>query len=176
MTDTVESGTISAEAFERVKQERDQLKAQVAELGATVKDYGYVERARRYFSEQQVQDADHWADVALPHIRNVELDQVGEVLTSKFGNLPKMNPAPTPAVTDDDAAPAPTEPVRPAVAGPNPAAPGEPASTQRKLRSSDPEVREVMAREGYAGLRRLINEGRVEFHPQNNVAGGLRSS
>ncbi len=178
MTDPVETNdTVSRNRFEAVTVERDKAQAQVEELSTTVKDFGYRDKAREYFVKNDIKNPDQWADNALPVIRGIEYDDIEGILDTKFANLPKIETAAPPKEGDPETdPPAPAEGTRPAVAGPNPAAPGEPVTGQSKLTTDSKEFKEIFQAEGFAGMRRLISEGRLEFHQANQYGKQLTGS
>ena len=173
---TPDEQAISRERYEAVVAERDQYKSEVGVLGGKVQELGLEKTAREYFEGKQVTDATHWASIAVPHLANVDVDNIPSVLDQKFGNLPTAGQEPATAEPSQEP-PAPAEPPRPTVSGqPNPAASGEPPSTQKKLSTSDPEFKAIFAREGYDGMRRLIAEGRLEFQSGNQYGRQLTGS
>ena len=170
-----ERTTVSVEAHERVKQERDEAKARADVLEGVATDVAKLNQAYDYFKAKEgVTDPYGLAQAAIQNITVRDAD--GEDLPGRldgwyderakmFGGPPAVNdPAGNEPETDD--APAVTAP-RPNVAGPNPAAPGEPVTVGGRLKPGDEEYQEVLKREGLAGLRKLEQQGRIERHPDN---------
>lgn len=163
MTDSERAETVSVEAHERVKAERDEAKARTAELEATVADLGRKELATDYFRSKGIADPTHWAGVALPHIREVAPDDLGAKLETLFPNLP----AAAPPVESE------TQPPAPKVGedvgfGVNPAAPSVEPGKGEMLKVTDKEFRDLVSSMGAeAATKKLIAEGRFAFSDEN---------
>lgn len=162
MPETTDRDTVSIEAHNRVVAERDELKAQVADLAGTVKDIGYREKAESWFSGR-VDDARGWAELSLPHIRSGEVDDIEATLEKAYGTrLPQMTAPPAPV----EEPPAPFEAPRPSVAGPNPAAPSEPASNVTPLVFGSREWTQIISEKGLDGIREAEAQGRITVRRQ----------
>lgn len=169
-----ERETVSVEAHERIKSERDEWKAKATSLEQMAVDTAKLTSAYDHFKAKDVSDPYGLAQAAIQNInvRDANGDDFPVRLDGWFDERAKMfgGPAPTetpPESTEsDDDAPA-VQPPRPNMAGPNPAAPGEPVTTGGRLTPGDAEYKEVMKDEGLKGIRRLEREGRVERHPDN---------
>lgn len=162
MPETTERETVSIEAHQRVVAERDALKAQVDDLSGTVKDFKYIETAEPWFKARGVEDTRGWAELALPHIRMGDLEDIAGVLEQRFGTKLPAGVAPAAVETPEaqEEPPAPIESPRPSVAGPNPSAPGEPVSAQPQVQFGSAEWQRIVKTEGMAGIKRLEAEGR----------------
>ena len=170
-----ERETVSVEAHERIKSERDEWKAKANELSQVSVDLGRLNSAYNHFKAQETPDPYGLAQAAIQNInvRDAEPDEFPGKLDAWFSERVKMFGTPKPenvAVPEspesDDDAPA-VQPPRPNMAGPNPAAPGEPVTTGGRLTPGDAEYKEILQSEGLQGIRRLEREGRVERHPDN---------
>lgn len=165
-----EAQTISREAFERVKTERDQLKTQVGELATTVKDLTAVRKMETLLKDK-VADPTTTAEFLLPFVREVEPDQLGEHLESdqiksRLAAFAPATPAtPTPTGEGDgegDAGGAPQDPGAGfAGPGPNPGAGGKPPADQ-KIRRDSPEFKAALERGDHAQIQEWFDKGRVE--------------
>jgi len=174
--------TVSHAAHQRVQQENSTLKERVIQLENVVRDVGLTEKARDFFKSKGATDPDGLATIALPHLRTVnDPEAISGTLDTLFGKLPLAAATPAPSVEDSGTPAAETAPAEPSappanpaptIAGPNPAAPGEAPSFQ-KLKSTDPKVKETLAREGWAGVKRMDEAGEIEWSDQTkaNVLG-----
>jgi hypothetical protein len=176
MPEQGERETVSIEAHQRVTQERDDLKSKVAELSSVATDVAKLNSAYSHFKGKEAGDPYGLAQAAIQNVTvldaegedfPVRLDGWYEERAAMFGG-----PAVAPPSSDEVPEETPTvQAPRPSAAGPNPAAPGEPVTAGGRLDPSDPEYKEVLEREGLDGIRRLMNEGRYELHPDNQYRG-----
>lgn len=167
-TEQEQSDSISREAYERIKRERDEAKAQAAEFGTALKDYARREKARTAL-KGRVADPDMVADLLTPHLKDTEPDQVAELIGSegfKAKLAPFQPPAPPPAPAGEEGGG--TEPT-PAIepngfgAGPSPgsdaSAPTPEGGTDKIQAGSDQWRR--MVRTDPEGLKKAYEENRV---------------
>ena len=157
--------TVSRTAHERVLRERDSAQARTAELEAVVRDLGLREKAIDYFRAKAIDDPVHWATVALPHLREIEVDQVGARLDDLFGVLPSAPAQPETPINQPTSG---FEPRRP-----NPGAEGAQPRLE-PIKPGSPEWKKVLKEEGLDGMRRLDKEGRIAWSAENLKAQGLR--
>lgn len=168
--------TVSREAHERIAKERDDLKAQVAELRGVVKDYGLRERAISHLQSKGVQDAGRWASLALPHLRELEdLEQVASTVDQLFGDGLTAVVQPPPAPDTDEKEPATPPPPSP-FGTPNPAAGGGDIPSPQAIKPGSAEWKQVLKEKGMEGLKALDREGRVEWTSENLRWQGLQTS
>lgn len=162
MADENDSTTVSREAHDRIKTERDEYKAKVDELSATVKDLAYRDKARSWFASKGVDDAGLLADLALPHLRDIDPDKIEETLSSdRFKPLiaqPKAN-------TDQEGEP-PIEPPTSGFSGPSPGTPGGTPPTPQKLEFKSQEVQDAILRGDRTQLDQWDSEGRINWDPR----------
>lgn len=166
-TETDTTQTVSVEAHNRVKQENEALKAQVAELGGTIKSYAKRDKARDFMRSQGVEDPDAWADLVTPHLSEVEPDQVGDFLAAdRFKGFVEKGKAgaPAPAVSNGEGGEGAGEPPVPEPAGfggPSPGGEGgQPIGTQApKIKPGTPEYQQLLGDD--AALKRAYDEGRI---------------
>jgi len=156
---------VSREAHQRMTDERNQLKARVAELETTVLDFGIADKARRHFQARNVDDPDWAAEIALPSIRSAgEVEDIGAYLDQKFARLyPSGNQTPPPSTPPTDTTPMPDAVAPPGFARPSPSGEGQPPG-QKKYRTTDPEIRQLIAANDKAAIERLDREGLIEWH------------
>lgn len=152
--------TVSRDAHQRMTDERNDLKAQVADLSTTIKDFGYTEKAREHFAEKGVDDPRWAAEIALPTLKSasVEVADIGTYLDDKFA---KLYPTATPgdgATTDGVPTPDAAEP--PGFARPSPAAEGAPPGS-KTYTTSDPEIQALIQANNQPEIRRMIDSGEL---------------
>lgn len=159
--------TISVEAHERVKGERDTLKSQVTELSQVARDAGRVNRAYEHFRAQEGFQGDPYgvASSAMRdiNVRAAEDDKFTGALDAWLTNQTSMfgapSGAPPPAVEGEEGE-APAESATPNVAGPSPNAPGQAAGQTREvLNGQSPEVVKMKERGDFEGIKKGIKEG-----------------
>ena len=154
---------VSREAHERVVRERDELKAQVSELGNTVKDFAIRDKARDFFKSKNVPDPDWAADFSLPQLRDVEPDSIPEVLAGdRFKPLLTQQSAPDDPPQGETP---PTDPQTGFAGGPNPGAGGTPPSPSKISRQS-PEFRDAVRRNDKSQLEQWDKAGLIEWSPE----------
>ena len=158
--------TISVEAHERVKSERDTLKSQVTELSQVARDAGRVNRAYEHFRTQEGFQGDPYgvASTAMRdiNVRDADDDKFPEALNAWLANQTSMfgAPAAAPPTEGGDEESAPAEPATPNVAGPSPNAPGTATGQTREvLNGQSPEVIKMKERGDFAGIKKGIQEG-----------------
>jgi len=162
VADSERAETVSAEAHERVTRERDEAKARIAELEATVSDLGTKELVTSHFRTRKIADPDHWAGIALPHVRGLEPEGITAKLDEMFASLPTSETPPTPETT-----PAPT--VGEDVGfGVNPAAPSVEPGKGEMLKVGDKEFKDLVTQLGpEQAVKQLQAEGRFAFSDEN---------
>lgn len=79
--------TVSREALEREKRRADAAEEKLADATRALGDFAKRDRARAFFRDK-VSDPDGIADLVTPHLRDVELEKVSEILaTDRFKPL-----------------------------------------------------------------------------------------
>lgn len=151
--------TVSREAHQRMTDERNALKAERDQLAATIKDYGYMDKARRHFSEKGLDDPDWAAEVALPAMKSadVEVDAIGQYLDDKFSRLYPQAATDTPTAPE---VPTPDAIETPSFARPSPAGDGQPAA-KKTYTTSDPEIQALIQANDVATLKRMTEAGEL---------------
>jgi hypothetical protein len=163
---TDQDESVSREAHERVKRERDAATARLADLEGVVKDMGLREKAIDYFRSQSADDPVRWATVALPHLRETALDDIPSRLADLFPAVPKAG---TQVAEDAPLSPPSGFNTR----QPNPAASGQAPKTEA-LKVGSAEVRKILNEQGMAGVRKLDADGGIVWSEDNLEAQGLR--
>lgn len=160
--------TVSREAHQRMTDERNEWKAKAETLQGTVLDMSVVDKARRHFSSQKVDDPDYFAELAVPKLRAShpeifsqaeELAKLGEYLDADFG---RFYPDDTPPANTPPPVPEPDAMQPPDFTRPSPAADGA-APSEQKMTINHPEVRALIEANDEAGLRQLDKEGRIAW-------------
>lgn len=161
-----QSEIISRERYEAVKRERDEAKAQAAQLGDALKDHVRRDKARVAL-KGRVADPDTVADLLTPFLKDVEPDQVAAHVTSeefKPRLSPFQPPAPPPAPTGEgEGTPAPAIEPTGFGAGPSPggdASAPSPEGGDNKIHAGSPEWRRMIHTDP-AGLKKAYEENRV---------------
>ena len=161
--------------LEEAEAARTAAESRVEELSDVIRDVAVRERAIDYFTEQSVEDPRRWATVALPHIRDASVDEVGERLSELFPDVPTKPDArgdtaavPQPA-TDS---PEPPETARPGFVQPNPAADGIPPSAD-KLRPGTEAFLKRFAGASIGDVRAAHERGEVDINPRSAERHGL---
>ena len=162
---------VSREAHQRMTDERNDLKAQVADLSTTIMDFGYTEKARKHFTDKGLDDPDWAAEIALPSMKSaaVEVDNIGTYLDDKFA---KLYPTVTPEgeiVAESIPTPDAVEP--PGFARPSPASEGTPPG-QQKYTSADPEIQALYQANDMPRIRELIDSGQLVLRGSPPVTPG----
>jgi len=172
-TDSNLPDMVSREAHQRMTDERNQLKARVSELEATVLDFGLADKARRHFQAKHVEDPDWAAEIALPTIRQNagEIEDIGSFLDQKFARLYPSGDIPSPSTPPADTTPMPDAVQPPGFARPSPSGEGQPPG-QKKYRTTDPEIRALIAANDKAAIERLDREGLIEWRTAAPVTPG----
>jgi len=171
MTDENTDG-ISQQAFERVKQERDQFKNKIADYERKVqdaesalRDVATIEKAYEHFAAKQVPNAYGVAREAIlnPKVKTAEPDTLTEALdgwyehsTAIFGAKPAAAPEPEPA---------PTRPVAP-MSQPNPTAPGTPMIGGAPVLVGSPEWKTKYGSLGREAQQAAVARGEAVFSPE----------
>jgi len=171
-------GTVSAEAHQRMTRERDELKQKLEEATATLTDLHKSNQARDWFisqlddpTKEVVQTASAKADLVTPHLRDVEPDKIGNVLSQdRFKPLLGSTTPPAPsgdgngegAPKGEESAPveSPPKPPPSGFGGPNPSGDGAPPAPDKYTLDS-PEVRTLIERNDGEALKKLYDEGRI---------------
>lgn len=162
MADGPDGTTVSREAHDRIKAERDALKTQVEELSTVVRDVGIRDKARAYFVDKGVTNADWAADLALPHLRDVEIDKIGETLEGdRFKPLIVQATPPVEPTGEPPAEPAPS-----GFSGPSPGTPGGTPPTPQKLSFGSPEVQSAIVANDTAQFAKWEAEDRIAWDPR----------
>ena len=156
--------TVSVEAHERVKTENAKLQTQIGELQTTVIDFAKVESARSWFIDQGVTDADAKAQFVLPHLRNVEVDGIGETLSQEQFKFLSTS-VPPPDTTSNDLPDVPQEeaiePPAGGFTGPNPGGTEAPPDGNAKITQSSPEYRAVVQANDWTTMQKWIDDDRL---------------
>lgn len=153
---------ISNEA--QLRKQVEALTARNAELEAVVKDVGVLNRARAFFKESGAADPDWAAEFVIPHVRDVEIDKLAEVLSSdRFQPLlgQVSGGGGTPATGTPAAEPeVPVEQPRGFGGGPQPAG-GQAPSADRKIDPRSPEFKSASRSQ----KEQWDTQGLVDWHP-----------
>ncbi len=160
-----DDGAIRPEAFERIKQERDELKAQMGGLEQKVQHAEFLDKAYAHFKGREgVANPYDVAKQAVSDVRlmGVEPDKLGESLDGWYDGISSIfqpaAPPPEPEVPVADTAPA------PAFARPNPAADGIPADTSKQMiETHSAEFRDALARNDKALIDKWDKEGLINW-------------
>ncbi len=168
---------IRPEAFQRMKQERDDAKQLLEKAHGKLEAVARRDKAREWFKDK-APDPDVAADFMLPHLSNVEPDKVAETLGSEQFNpfvsmvtgagAGQAPPQPEPSGEGDGTGegsgetPA-TPPATPGgFGGPNPAGPNSEPVQEADLTLNSPEVQRLIQANDRAGLKKLYDEGRLK--------------
>jgi len=173
MTD---ENTISEEAFNRVKQERDQFKSKIADYERKVqdanmalRDVATIEKAYEHFAAKDVKNAYGVAREAIlnPKVKTAEPEALIEALdgwyehsTSIFGAQPVSAPEPEPT---------PTRPVAP-MSQPNPTAPGTPLIGGAPVLVGSAEWKTRYGSLGREAQQAAVARGEAVFSPEVQAA------
>ncbi|MFH2073328.1 MAG: hypothetical protein ABIJ75_10810 [Actinomycetota bacterium] len=169
-----EENTVSKEAFDRVKSERDGLERKFAdaerknqEAAEALRDVGTIEKAYEHFAAQQVPNAYGVAREAIlsPKVRSAEPDTLPEALDGWYNHSKAIFGAPAPAPDPEP----PARPVAP-MTQPNPTAPGTPSIGGAPVMIGSPEYQKR-----YGGLTREAQlaahaRGEIVFSPEVQAA------
>lgn len=166
-----ETDTISREAFERIKRERDDLKAKAGELGETLTSYIRREKARAALRDK-VADPDTVADLLAPHLKDIDPDQVADhVLSDAFAPklapfLPKEPTPPSAPSGDGEGGQTPQPAIEPNGfgAGPSPGGAGDaptPSNPGNQIRVGSEEWNRMVQANDKEGIKKAYEEGRV---------------
>jgi hypothetical protein len=171
--------TVSREAFDRVKHDNEQLKAQLDQLRPVAEQTLLTDTAYEHFKTKGVADPYGIAKAAARDsmFSGVEKDDLPgkldswlESVQSAFGGPPKVSD------DDGDSAPAATPPP-PGAARPAPSPAGSGGDPKPEpLRMTSPEVLEMKRRGDQEGLRRLVAEGRLQLSPNNPMASRIQGA
>jgi len=165
---------VSREAHQRMTDERNDLKAQVADLSTTIMDFGYTEKARKHFVDKGLDDPDWAAEIALPSMKSaaVDVDNIGAYLDDKFAKLyPAVGtPGETPAA-EEASIPTPDATEPPGFARPSPASEGTPPG-QKKYSSSDPEIQALYQANNMPEIKKLVDSGQLVLRGSPPVTPG----
>lgn len=177
-TTTVERDTVSVEAHQRIKGERDTFKASLDEATRALKGAAMVDAAYEHFKTKGVADPYGLAKTASrdAELADVSNDTMGERLDSWFEKqrsvwgIPVTADAPEPEPQPAPSAP-PMGAARPA---PSPANSGgqvraEPMTTRH------PEVQALLKSGNMAGLKELARQGLLIASPGNPLPPGIAS-
>lgn len=188
MADETPVETPSSEAAEarktidELKAERDTLKSQVVNLGKV----RHVERWVRAKGISDDATVDQWVDTIMPKANDLQFGDVAEIpslLETSFGKLVQ---APTVTTSTGDtttttsppaegvtpSAGTPADPAQaPGFAAPNPGTPGLAPEGPKKLAPNDPHLQELKRSNNWAELRRLNDEGQIDWTPPSERYG-----
>lgn len=170
---TETTDTVSREAHERIKKERDELKARNDELSRTLTNFYRRDKARAALKDK-VADPDTVADLLTPHLEDIEPDKVAEHIASDVFApklapfLPKQQPSPAPVPEGEGGAgeiSASTPAIEPNGfgAGPSPGGEGQapsPSAPGKIVVGSEEYLRLVHANDK-AALQKAYEEGRI---------------
>jgi hypothetical protein len=166
---TNDDGRVSREAFDRVKGDATKLADENATLKATILGMKTSESARSFFKGKGIDEetAKGYADLVIPHLRDVDPLKVAEVLESdpRFATLRNV---PEPSANEAPQEPA-TPPVEPPTSGgfsgPAPGGSGGTPPTVEKLSIRSPEVQQAIRSNNRAQFEQWEKEGRLDWHP-----------
>lgn len=167
--------TVSKEAHERVTSERNAFKAQLGEAQAALVDTKLLHEAQDYYSGK-VKDPIQAAKMVLPDIRQLTGEDKSHALESAlpaFAPVASAEPAEEPKVEEPTGV-VPESPPAPSFMSPSPASDGPPPASER-LNMKSEEVRAMVQANDFEGIKRLINEGRIDFHPLNQAAKAIKT-
>ena len=189
MADETPVETPSSEAAEarktidELKAERDTLKSQVVNLGKV----RHVERWVRAKGISDDATVDQWVDTIMPKANDLQFGDVAEIpslLETSFGKLvqaPTATPSDTattapaispPAEGVTQTAGTPADPAQaPGFAAPNPGTPGQAPEGTKKLAPNDPKIQELKRANDWTELRRLNDEGLIDWTPPSERYG-----
>lgn len=165
---TNDDGRVSKEAFDRVKGDAAKLADENASLKAAILGLKTSESAKSFFEGKGIDPATAkgYADLVVPHLKDVDPLKVGEVLESdpRFATLRNV---PEPKVNEAPQAPAPpVEPPTPGgFSGPSPGGSGGTTPTLEKLSLRSPEVQQAIRSNNRAQFEAWEKEGRLDWHP-----------
>ena len=159
--------TVSVEAHERVRSERDTLKSQVADLSKVAQDAGRVNRAYEHFKGKEGFSGDAYG-FALAAMRDINVrdaadDSFAPSLDSWLTGQQSMFSAPAAASSSEEEPSTPAEPAAPAVSGPQPNAEGGEPTRREKWTNESPEWQKLKESGDFAAMKRAIDEDRVEL-------------
>jgi hypothetical protein len=163
-----ESGeAIRPEAFERVKQEKDELKAQVAALSDVVRDTKFIDDAYQHFKGiDGVKDPYAIARAAVKDVtlKGLEGEEFGTKLDAWYNDTSSLfTPTQPSEPIEPDVPVADTAPA-PAFARPNPAAEGAPPDAGKQMiETTSPEFKKLIEANDQAALQRLDQEGLINW-------------
>ena len=157
--------TVSVEAHERIKSERDTLKSQVSDLSKVAQDAGRVNRAYEHFKGKEGFSGDAYG-FALTAMRDINVrdasdDTFGTSLDTWLTSQQSMFAAPNPPPSDDDTPAEPAEPAAPPVGGPNPNAEGGMPAAREKWTNQSPEWQAMKERGNLEEMKEAIRTGKV---------------
>ena len=175
MTD--ENTSISPEAFERVKSERDALKAkvsdyerQVKDAGAALQDFAVIDKAYDHFAAKSVPNAYGLAKEAIlnPKVKTADPETLGEALDGWYDRARSIFGATTePAKpAEPEPAPAPKAPM----SQPVPNAPGTPAIGGVPLVVGSAEFEAKFGHMPLAEQAAAVKRGEAVFSPEAATA------
>jgi len=165
---------VSREAFDRVKGENSQMKAQLEQATAALADVQLRDKAYAVLSKNPaVKDPYTAAMSALPHIRGVEEDQFEAKVNSFLEQQMRLfgvNPNPPSDDGDGDGStPPPVTSTPPLVPAPNPGADGAPPAP-KVYKWNDPEIQELRQKGANEELSRMVDNGSLLLSPNNPYA------
>ena len=159
------SDTVSVKSHERMTAERDDLKTQNAEMANALHDVARRDGAREWFETKGVDNPGAAALLAMPHLRDIEPDKIGETLEQdRFDLLTQTTEASTSEPVEEE-----TEAVLPppqGFGGPSPAG-DDKAPAQEKYSLRSPEVQELIRTNNRTALHKLYEEDRIA-KPERN--------
>lgn len=170
--------TVSREAHQRMTTERDQLKAQNEQLTATVKELGITRKLEDLLAGK-VANPRVTAEMLLPHVRDVEVDQLEEHVNSdsfkpRLEVFAAAAPPPDPKSGDGDGGGKTDEETKPpadpgpgfAGPGPTPGGGGQAPDGSTKLTTKSPEYQQALQDGNHEQLQKWHDDGLVTTPPR----------
>lgn len=167
--------TVSREAHQRMTAERDQYKAQADELGKTLKELGITRKLEDHLAGK-VADPRVTAELLLPHVRDVEVEKLGEHFESdafkqRMAVFAAAAPPPDPkGEGEGDKGGDETPPADPgpgfAGPGPNPGSGGQAPDGSTKLTTKSPEYQQALQDGNHEQLQKWHDNGLVTTPPR----------
>lgn len=161
-------------AEQRIAKERDEARAQVAELQAQVKAQGIQSHAQAWLYERGVTGdaAGQWLQAMTPSFANMQFEETGEIaglLDAQFGQIVPSTPATAPSSdappqqAPPQATPPQAEAPVPGIANPTPGGGGAVVHEPEKILPGSPEYRDLKANP--AAFRQAAADGRIAWTP-----------
>lgn len=163
MADESTNESIRPEAFQRVKQENEELKAKIANMEPALRDTKFLNDAYDHFAQKEVPDPYRVARQAVKDVtlKGVESDELGGKLDSWLSDIQSVFGQPA-APPEEPAPPAADTAPAPAFARPNPAADGTPPDPgSQAITTHSPEFKQLLANNDQAAIQRLDDQGLI---------------